>query len=340
MTDLAVFLQRKRAGQYRRDVDAAEAMAEAPPVAEAVAPAIPPTAAAVARIEAMLGAARTELAEAECALAEASFLAITTPPGEERDADTLAEARRIREQKFESVQAIQAALTVARDKQVQADAQHAAAAHAAKVAEVTAILAERNDAAEALAARIADVAAAFRDMLSINTRALQAYPGRPPAGALLEAGPFVAAVANELYRVSADPFVGGGKGGSLPAFPGSHATDLRLVGIPQSIPPLADTIAAANAYVVEKLQQVVAPSASVVQLIRPQPVAPVTIAPTVAPSMPTHTAAEVQASIGKVDLTCFLAGPVAAPEVAPAAEVIPEVAPAAEDVPTVSEVQE
>ena len=81
-----------------------------------------------------------------------------------------------------------------------------------------------------------------------------AYPGRPPAGGLLEHGAFSVAVQAELYRTSVEPFLGGSLGQTrLPPFPGAACPDHRLAGTPERVPGLVETMAGASNHILSTL---------------------------------------------------------------------------------------
>ena len=129
-TPLHVYTAQKAAKRAAERQEKQQAQPDALPTVELAPPVAPPSDVVVAQIEGKLSDARAALQQADADLANASFAAITAPNEREADAH-MALARRVRDQMQDRVTAIQAALSVALDKQTQSRAQAAQAAHAA-----------------------------------------------------------------------------------------------------------------------------------------------------------------------------------------------------------------
>lgn len=159
---------------------------------------------------------------------------------------------------------------------------------------------KRNAHADALAVAIGGAVKAYRGLVDASALVRTSYPaGLPPAGTLLDVGPLVAAVANEIYRQGSviDPL-----GHAGPAsFPGGKLSSetKQFAAMPEKIPSLVAMISDANGHLLRTLDGVVAqpmPTAatddSLFVAAEPEPA-----------STGTRTVAEVQAGIGKVRLT-------------------------------------
>ena len=160
-------------------------------------------------------------------------------------------------------------------------------------------LADKRDAhAEAVTVAIGAAVKAFRGLVDASALVRTSYPaGTPPAGTLLDVGPLVGAVANELYRQGAtiDPL-----GHAGPAsFPGGKLLPetKKYAAMPDRIPALTTMISEANSYLMRALDGVA-----------PMPVADAAeelltaAAPEPVVSGPARSAVEIQASIPKVKL--------------------------------------
>ena len=296
---------------------AAIAAATPAPVEPPAPVVVPPSELQVIRITEMLAAAQAELAQAEEEHREASFVATTEPgqPAYQR----LAAARRGLDEAKGKVNAVVAAMEVARQRAADALQQSVTLSHAQRVAAVQALLVDRDDAVARLADALADAVAAYDELLKINGQVIAAYPvARAPLSAFLGRGELDRAIVSELYRLSAVPH----RNGHVTSFPGSGCPDIRLAGNPKALPTMADAIGQAGAFLVRELasQAPVAPTRPVpVPAPAPAPVIPITPAE---PAAPTRPAWEIQAEIPKVRLYVASA---AHPDPAPADAVVDDV---------------
>ena len=305
-TPLAVYAEQKRQKREAERAAKAAAIAAATPApVEPPAPVVvPPSELQVIRITEMLAAAQAELADAEEEHREASFVATTEPgqPAYQR----LAAARRGLDEAKGKVNAVVAAMEVARQRAADALQQSVTLSHAQRVAAVQALLAERDDAVARLADALAEAVAAYDEVLKINGQVIETYPvGRVPLSAFLGRGEVDRAIISELYRLSAVPH----RNGTVSAFPGAVCPDLRLAGNPKALPAMSDQLTQAGAFLVRELADA-APAPRPVTA-RPVPVPAPAPAPVVVvtPAEPTQTQWEVMASIPKQDLTSYLAAP-------------------------------
>ncbi len=188
-TPLAVYAEQKRQKREAERAAKLAAIAAATPApVEPPAPVVvPPSELQVIRITEMLAAAQAELADAEEEHREASFVATTEPgqPAYQR----LAAARRGLDEAKGKVNAVVAAMEVARQRAADALQQSVTLSHAQRVAAVQALLVDRDDAVARLADALAEAVAAYDELLKINGQVIETYPvGRAPLSAFLGRG--------------------------------------------------------------------------------------------------------------------------------------------------------
>jgi len=158
----------------------------------------------------------------------------------------------------------------------------------------------RDSEVAALVAASVEFVTRWRNLCSTNQRLSLAWPsGIVLQGLLIGENELRRAVENEIFRLSAAPFIGGGKSVKAPpAAPGSVCHDLMSVGKPSAIKPLTELMAEANAALLSYIdgKETLPPEpqkppvddlADLTGIVEPQP------------RGPTRSAAEIMASIPK-----------------------------------------
>lgn len=207
------------------------------------------------QIEAQLLDAQTELARLTTEHSGASYDAVVTG-----DPDKAEQVARLDAQ-VTSLQArigmLQAALTVARDKEAERLAALRIENQKATVQRAKAMLDRRRTYAEKLSEHLTQAARMYRLMVENGERCRILFPSlHDPKGAKLQAGDVRNLVANELWRVAPGSISNVGYLGT-DSFPGASPAHPSLQHQPTMTPPLVERVKEANAHAIAELTKLI-----------------------------------------------------------------------------------
>jgi len=200
--------------------------------------------------------------------------------------------------------ALTAALALAREAEAARERENAAALRAKQVRAVVQHLRGRTRAAAELSAAIAQAASAFKAMIEASEKANAACPigSAWPMGSLCSFGELKKLTEAELYRHGGDPSLSHAR-----SFPGADARDFTKAGNPASLTPIVDALQAADDFVINVLKgrQPATPAtlptfdtgSQGTDQVEPSDYDPADLLPG------THSAAEIQASVPKVQMS-------------------------------------
>lgn len=194
-----------------------------------------------------LVAARDRMSDLVRQQAEAAEASITSPEAEKRYFDICKQMAAL-DGDIGRLEAALVAMERRADEDLRADQIREQAALRQRVADV---LDKRGAAAEAFSKAIGEAVRALHELASLSDRALMAWPGVQPAGGVaLTNAELLQLAASEMYRLGHTVVLTGRPPSGKrppPSLPPPKCPTLQQLDMPESITPLADAIAAANA---------------------------------------------------------------------------------------------